>query len=239
MRYFRPGGLLALCALGGRYTCSWHADAARGGGDASDLRLVCLLHRVGERCGGAFQPGSVSCALRIVSLDDGCDCRCRANRWRTGDSRHPKSRQVQAHAGARYEHIALDPNVRVCWLFSLSSHFADIMRPIAWRKCFVQLLCGWICTFRFVSKFDLYFFCKQLMQPFLVSSGSTWIWAGVAFPGLLLSCAFFFVMLVFRKKNRRVLRGETKNQGESDESGTRGEESGRQKGIGAIGIMSL
>jgi hypothetical protein len=77
------------------------------------------------------------------------------------------------------------------------------------------------------------------MQPFLVSSGSTWIWAGVAFPGLLLSCAFFFVMLVFRKKNRRVLRGETKNQGESDESGTRGEESGRQKGIGAIGIMSL
>ncbi len=46
------------------------------------------------------------------------------------------------------------------------------------------------------------------------TDAATFIWAGVAFPGLLLAFAFFFVLLAFRKKDRRILRGKEDSSGD-------------------------
>jgi hypothetical protein len=38
------------------------------------------------------------------------------------------------------------------------------------------------------------------------TSGPVWIWAGVAFPGLLFAVAFLFVILAFKRKGKRLLQ---------------------------------
>lgn len=45
------------------------------------------------------------------------------------------------------------------------------------------------------------------------TEGPTWIWAGVAFPGILFSLAYFFVLFALKRKDKRMLRGGEGGEG--------------------------
>jgi hypothetical protein len=64
-----------------------------------------------------------------------------------------------------------------------------------------QILCA-------TGQFAVTFFLPQINSNV---SGPLWIWTGVAYPGLLFSLAFFFVILALKRKDSRLLRANEKD----------------------------